>query len=201
MPPQLGIDEMNNMSSLKMAACAVAAWAALAAPSFAATFSNNWSFVDTDTGATVGGVISGLVDGDNLSADGLTITVTQSPYDVMLGDYTFDFSAGAGYPSNQDTYSASNSVVTFANFIYANEMGEFLTFGTHPTGGSFYPQLISYNTGEWAYNMTAGVQFSAVTAAEPAGVPEPATWAIMIGGLGLVGARMRRRRGTTAAAA
>jgi hypothetical protein len=197
----LGIEEMNSISGLKMTTCAVAAWAALAAPAFAATFSNTWSFVDTDTGATVGGVISGLTDGDNLSADGLTITVTQSPYDVMLGEYTSDFSAGAGYPSDQDTYSASGGVVTYANFIYANEMGEFLTFGTDPASGSFYPQLVSYNTGEWAYNQAAGVQFSAVTAGEPTGVPEPATWTIMIGGLGLVGVTMRRRRGTMAAAA
>ena len=28
----------------------------------------------------------------------------------------------------------------------------------------------------------------------PGGVPEPASWALMIGGFGLVGASMRRRR-------
>ena len=92
-----------------------------------------------------------------------------------------------------------NGVVTFANFVYANEMGEFLTFGTNPGGGSYYPQLISYNTLEWAYNETAGVQFSAVAAT--GGVPEPATWALMLGGFGLVGGAMRRRRGVAGAAA
>ncbi|MES3026694.1 MAG: PEPxxWA-CTERM sorting domain-containing protein [Pseudomonadota bacterium] len=188
---------MNVMRALKKTACAAMVWAALAAPSFAATFSNTWSFVDADTGEMVGGVISGLIDGENLSADGLTITVTQSPHVVMLGDYAFNFSAAAGYPSDKDTYSASNGVVTFANFIYANEMGEFLTFGTNPIGGSFYPQLVSYNTGERAYNETFGVQFSAVTAS----VPEPASWAMMISGFGMIGATMRRRRGTTTAAA
>ena len=190
---------MDSSSVLKTAACAAMAWAALAAPSLAATFSNNWSFVDTMTGQTVGGVISGLSNGDNLSAEGLTITVTTSPYDVMLGEYAFDFGAGAGYPSFQDTYSAANGVVTFANFVYANEMGEFLTFGTNPGGGNYYPQLISYNTLEWAYNDTAGIQFSAVTA--PGGVPEPATWALMLGGFGLVGATLRRRQGAMAAVA
>ncbi|WP_375392804.1 PEPxxWA-CTERM sorting domain-containing protein [uncultured Sphingomonas sp.] len=34
-------------------------------------------------------------------------------------------------------------------------------------------------------------------AAAPGGVPEPATWAMMIGGFGLVGASMRRRKTST----
>jgi len=33
-----------------------------------------------------------------------------------------------------------------------------------------------------------------------ASVPEPASWALMIGGFGMVGATMRRRRQTMAAA-
>jgi hypothetical protein len=176
---------MNNVRLLALAACAV-----FAAPSFAQTFSNNWSFVDAGTGQTVGGVISGLVNGNGLSADGLTITVTQSPYDVMLGTYALDFGAGAGYSGEQDTYSAANGVVTYANFLYSDEIGEFLHFGSNPQGGTFYPQLISYNTLENAYNYDVGVQFSAVAT----GVPEPVSWAMMVGGFGLTGAAMRRRR-------
>ncbi len=175
---------MNNLRLL-----ALAAWAALAAPSFAQTFSNNWSFVDAGTGQTVSGVISGLANGSNLSADGLTLTVTQSPYAVMLGTYT-DFGAGAGYPSYQDTYSASNGVVTFANFIYSDEFGEFFHLGTDPQGGTYYPELVSYNTLEDAYNSDAGIQFSAVTMS----VPEPASWAMMVGGFGLSGLALRRRK-------
>jgi len=175
---------------LKMAACAATAWAALAAPSFAETFSNNWWFVDLDTGQTVGGVISGLVNGENLSAEGLVITVTQSPYDSLLGEYAADFSAGAGYPSHQDTYSASNGLITMANFIYTNEISAFFTFGSNPAVG-FYPQIINYgDVIEQVYNNTAGIQFSVVDA----GVPEPATWALMVGGFGLAGAAVRRRQ-------
>jgi len=190
---------MNSLRLLKTTACAAMAWAALAAPSLAATFSNNWSFVDTISGQTVSGVISGLENGDGLSADGLTITVTTSPYDVMLGEYTFDFGANSGDPSLPDTYSAAGGVITFANFIYANEVGEFLTFGSAPGGGTRYPYFVSYNTLEEAYNQTSGMQFSAVSA--PGGVPEPASWALMIGGFGLAGAALRRRQATTSAAA
>jgi hypothetical protein len=176
---------MKTMKLVALVACV-----AVAAPSFSATFSNNWWFVDMGIGQTVGGIISGLVDGDDVSADGLTITVTQSPYSVMLGTYTVDFGAGAGYPGSQDIYSAANGVVTSANFIYTNEIGEFLYFGTSPLHDTFHPELISYNSGELAYNSEVGTQFSAVTAS----VPEPANWAMMTGGFGLLGAAMRRRR-------
>jgi hypothetical protein len=41
---------------------------------------------------------------------------------------------------------------------------------------------------------------STVIATAPGGVPEPATWALMIGGFGLAGASLRRRRAVTSAA-
>jgi uncharacterized protein YaiE (UPF0345 family) len=171
---------------------AVSACVALATPSFA-TFSNNWSFVDQDTGEAVSGFISGLVDGTNLGADGLTITVTQSPYAVLLGTYDLDFGAGAGFSSERDSYSASNGVVTFANFTYSDQNLEYLTLVTGPLGGKFYPQAISYDTLEYVSNQQTGAQFSALSS----NVPEPTSWALMVGGFGLVGAAIRRRTLTT----
>jgi hypothetical protein len=171
---------------LPLAACSL-----LAAPSHAATFSNNWSFVDLTAGNTISGIISGLVNGTNLSADGLTITITQAPYDALLGTYDLDFGAGAGFPSERDSYSAVNGVVTFANFTYSDEDLEYVTLVTGPLGGSYYPQAVSYyDPSYYVYNDQVGTQFSAVTTS----VPEPATWALMIGGFGLTGAAMRRRK-------
>lgn len=43
-------------------------------------------------------------------------------------------------------------------------------------------------------------KFSSLTVRTMPAVPEPATWAMMISGFGLVGAQMRRRRATSAAA-
>jgi hypothetical protein len=37
-----------------------------------------------------------------------------------------------------------------------------------------------------------------LTTAAPAAVPEPASWAMMLGGFGLVGGALRRRRTTLA---
>ena len=182
----VGNIEMKTIRLLALAACT-----ALSSPSFAATFSNNWSFVDQATGQTVSGVISGLVDGDDLGTEGLTVTVTQSPYAVFLGTYEWAFSAEAGYPSNLDSYSAANGVITFANFIYANEMGEFIQFGSSPESGGRYPQITS-NTGVSVFNQRTGMQFSAVTTV----VPEPASWAMLLGGFCLIGTAIRRKKTT-----
>lgn len=50
---------------------------------------------------------------------------------------------------------------------------------------------------QFAYNDVAGGSIS--TGQSPAAVPEPATWAMMVGGFGLIGATARRRRITLTA--
>lgn len=163
---------------------------ALAVPSFAQTFSNNWSFVDDTTGQTVSGIISGLSNGTDVSAQGLTITVTQSPFADLLGDYTVD--EGPAYSADQ--YSASDGVVTRFDIFYENAaLTNLLFLGT--TGflqGTNFPELEN-GAGENLYSLNAGATFSAVTQAD-GDVPEPASWALMVAGFGLAGAAMRRRR-------
>jgi hypothetical protein len=49
------------------------------------------------------------------------------------------------------------------------------------------------------YNDSTGIKFT-VTEADAGAVPEPASWAMMVGGFGLVGGAMRRRSGKLATA-
>lgn len=52
------------------------------------------------------------------------------------------------------------------------------------------------------YASDYALTFSAGAGNDPTGtVPEPATWALMLGGLGLIGSRLRRRRGAAVVAA
>ncbi|PZQ64580.1 MAG: hypothetical protein DI570_04800 [Phenylobacterium zucineum] len=50
------------------------------------------------------------------------------------------------------------------------------------------------------YAMPSFSNFTFTTVTAPGAVPEPATWALMIGGFGLTGAALRRRRAGAAAA-
>jgi hypothetical protein len=157
----------------------------LGAPAYAATFSNAWSFTDTGTGQIVSGTLDGLSNGSNLAASGLTATVTASPYADLLGTYN----VASGFSGTYNSYSASNGVVTYANFALRNGSFSFLFFGTSPNGGTFFPQLRNAALSEDAHNFGVGTSFTADAGA----VPEPASWAMMIFGMGAVGGALRRR--------
>ncbi len=176
---------MKSMRLLALAGCA-----ALAAPSFAQTFSNNWSFVDDGTGQTVIGTVSGLVNGTDVSAEGLTFTITQAPFADLLGDYTVD----GGPAFSADQYSAVDGVVTKLDIFY-QDAGFTKLFWLGTSGflqGTNFPELQN-GAGEEVYSLNAGATFSAITEADGA-VPEPASWALMVAGFGLAGAAMRRQR-------
>jgi hypothetical protein len=81
---------------------------------------------------------------------------------------------------------------SFSSPCYGGPSGDFNLFAATPgaPNGTFYFQLTT-NSGEG--------DSLAVTSIRPGGVPEPAAWALMIGGFGLAGATLRRRRATLAA--
>lgn len=77
-----------------------------------------------------------------------------------------------------------HTTVTSADPEINDEIAQFLT--VKDNGHGYARSLIAHGPGE------GGVQNMV------AGAPEPATWAMMIGGFGLAGAALRRRRAQTA---
>ena len=62
--------------------------------------------------------------------------------------------------------------------------------------GDFYPGLNS-SWGEFSGYVPTNIHAGFIAAAQLGGVPEPATWALMILGFGAVGGAMRRRNAKT----
>ena len=101
-----------------------------------------------------------------------------------------------GPETGQSFYSASGASVDI-DYSFWNG-GEPNNFGGENA------LVINWNrgTGQWNdINPTSTYGYVVeLDPAQPGGVPEPATWAMVIGGFGLVGATMRRRRLDLAAA-
>jgi hypothetical protein len=148
----------------------------------ATTFSNSWSFFDILSGTYVEGTISGIENGTHVPASGLTALVSQAPFAVPSNL----FAEGSGF----QYYDANNGVITFANISLREPSNFRLFLGTDPAGATYQPALYRDTRTEYAYNPAGGLTFLAIGGA----VPEPTTWAMMIGGLGAVGGAVRRRR-------
>ncbi len=103
-----------------------------------------------------------------------------APTLLAAGSYTI----GAYYPTNQDAFvgsSVDNKVIvaaapwlTFGNGVARTDGSEFLTRPESVVGDGFQPGFFG-------------------TTFQSNAVPEPATWAMMIAGFGIMGAAMRRR--------
>jgi hypothetical protein len=164
---------------------------AFAAPA-TAQMTFNWSFDNSWYGVSdqfVTGTISGLSEGVN-SAHGLSITITSTPNGEALGPADL-FGSG--------TFTVTDGEVTYANAVFGSDAGFSLYFGTQPGNGTYFPEYQHYGYGGagdvdviWDFTSTNPTQFS--LAETPSPTPEPASWAMMVGGFSLAGAAMRRRR-------
>jgi hypothetical protein len=103
--------------------------------------------------------------GSNVAAD----AVTGAHYDTYLQSFL-----------NPGTYTVS--VQAYSNFA----IGPFLSDG-FSGGGSFVDATGNPRDTHWAFDILN------VQSAVQAGVPEPATWAVMLLGFGAVGFALRRR--------
>jgi hypothetical protein len=195
---------------LLAAAAAVLSVAAVAAPAQAApvtytvsgTFDVNAGGQDySDLNLTFTGVgdtkdtTPDLFGANDLATPLSTFTVTGSPFG------SFTYSDKFAFFSNQGTqiagfydYTTNNDIIDLTSPDFASYQGkttlsqrnvDFSEFYI-PDGTSNTPFGPAYITG--ARDVTFG--------AEVAAVPEPASWAMMIGGVGMAGGALRRQRRT-----
>lgn len=193
--------------SRKLLLASILAGAAMAAPASAADFSftgnladaNDVAFFDftLDSASTVTLRTYSYAGGVNAAGD----TIARGGFDPILA--LFDKSTGALIGQNDDGGSfvpadpnTGNHYDTYfsqalAAGTYTVSIGAFSNFAIGPNisngfsgGGNFIGR-----ESRWAFDV-----LGANVASGPGGVPEPATWALLIGGFGMAGAAMRRRK-------
>ncbi len=141
---------------------------------------------------------------------GATRTGLDANYSLLdMAQLCVGESCGAGtYPGTDLTLTftlAAGSVFTLASFLGADDLrDETVDFfhtakmtGVTLSGGG----TITSSSGTLNLKSDGSYGYAAVQALDVAAVPEPATWAMMIGGFGFVGVALRRRgRGRALAA-
>lgn len=116
---------------------------------------------------------------------------------------TYDATLGAN--SFRNLYFDGDFAAGFTGAVNSAAKASQFTIGYNDVfGGRDFAGTIDEVT-VWNYGLSGG-QVAAIyrSAGQPAvagGVPEPATWAMLVGGFGLVGGALRRRRATTLAIA
>lgn len=124
----------------------------------------------------------------NDDADGLALTSTLSTASPLLQSLTAGYYfLGIGISGNEPVNSANNLLFAMGG-----------TTDTRGPAGNITPTTLfdfdrnAYDAAPGAYSITLNGVSAGPAVAGP--VPEPAGWALMVGGFGLLGAAMRRRR-------
>lgn len=135
------------------------------------------------------------------AAQYLTITGPSGVYgdDTVSGSFEriFTFGPIAGYQiASIDLSSIATSAETNVDFTSATFNG--VAFNILSTGTQEFRNLLQQNlingTNTIRVTGTAGANAAFSGTISLAAVPEPATWALMLGGFGLVGTAVRRRQ-------
>ena len=143
-----------------------------------------------------GGEAAGLLKSFTFSGAGMTEADLAAYSDVFRMAF-FDVSAGAGtvFEPQGDlfVYTAFENFGTDAAGCAVGLSSQFFGLGADRDGVC---QVASYEA-----SRPASFSLERLGSGEPTGVPEPATWAMLIAGFGLAGAALRQRRALAAAAA
>jgi hypothetical protein len=152
---------------------------------------------DTSKGVAynAGGV--GYVDGGNgygvdspslgasLTINGHTASVAGNDYGRLLGQEASDFSEEDA-TAQSDDYYLDNNVYAYRDAAFGSTT--FAPYNADLTGASSYGSFVSYLDGT---TLTLAGKHLTVAAGA---VPEPTSWALMLGGFGMVGGALRSRR-------
>jgi hypothetical protein len=192
---------MRTVSKLLSAVAIAAAATVLAAPASAAIFINAWS-IDPSGGITVtfgdgtiGNANSSLTFGTNGSA---THHVTHVGTVYSFSD-TFDFLLPTGTVASTVTSTHTRSAITnlvFSSIKFDGVPGVTGSLFGNPVASVDSLPVILGGPQHLVITGTGGknASYSGTATFVPAPVPEPASWALMIAGLGGAGALLRNRR-------
>ena len=178
---ELGV-AMNKFN--KMVVLLASATMAVAAPAMADPFS--FSF----TGTNVSG--SGTIFTSGTGTQRTVTSVTGTIFDSEVGSGPFAITTLSTYAGADNIYYSTSPFVDFGGISFNTlNGGTFnLGLGGPPNGGGTLLNASVLNPGGIA-GVAGSTSISLVSAA--AAVPEPATWGMMIFGMGAVGFAMRRR--------
>jgi hypothetical protein len=133
-----------------------------------------------------------------LSTNTATDTITFGAFTggvSALGGFFFGSDINGAFASGSVTLTATDASGTVLQTITGANQGSFLGFVSD--GALSLATLSAAQAGSTVLWPTANNLTLAGAATAPAAVPEPATWAMFIGGFGLIGSTMRRRQRTT----
>lgn len=165
--------------------------------------------------ATIVGTLAGAIFGISSSTPSIGSGSTFTNSATLVSDTKGDFTTiGQFTLANLSSVTATVGSVVNLTSAFGTFTGSIKTVDATSTGqssvvsfytlGTFTPKgsLASFDAGAasltFSYTQTGGagsaISGSYTLASPPAGVPEPATWGMLIAGAGMAGAAVRRRR-------
>ena len=163
-------------------ATAIAAACFTAAPAFADVLETYDLTATSVNGATINGVLTFDATTDSFVASSTYATVTGEPEKAAVWNKTYNIINNSAVQGTGDYLVLQNS---------DQGAGLYLQFNTDSQGGL---TSLTTNSSIGYYQLHDHVVSSSIVSA----VPEPETYALLLAGLGLVGAVVKRRKATPA---